>query len=363
MGSTKVAAPAPRDYGDEMYGTLRAQSEAMGGTGRFADIGPMGDIEAAQRPKWEAMELRTLGNMLGGVGGERGLMDIYSQDVVPTLSGTEAASDRYRRSQDIADVQSLGAGATQAFLDADPIKKQASDLLLTRAIEDYQLGGKLTPSLRREGREAYRTGATARGIIQSPYSAGEEAYWQGLQANQLEQQRQAALSQLLGQRQQMVGDPFMQVLGRQGQAFGAAPGYGGMGAQMGQALGPKIFSPESQMQQDISMSNQQTALAVSQANAANRAGLLGGSIGAAGNIIGGMARGGVGLFCHVAREIYGDDNPQWVAFYMWKENSAPRWFKALYNEYSEQWAAFIRNKPRLKSIIRRWMTSRIKEEV
>lgn len=290
MGSTKIAQPAPRDYGDEMYQTLRAQSEAMGGTGRFGDIGPMGDIEAAQRPKWEAMELRTLGNMLGGVGGERGLMDIYSQDIVPTLSATEAGSDRYRRMQDIADVGSMGQSATTAFLEADPLKKQASDLLLSKAIEEYELGATLDPSLRREVQQGYRQAATARGIAQSPFSAAEESYWGGMQANQLKAQRQAALSQLLGQRQSLVGDPFMQVLGRQGQAFGAAPGYGGMGQQMGQALGPKIFSPESQMQQDLSASNQATQLAIAQANAANRSAVMGGAMGMVGNIAGGLFR-------------------------------------------------------------------------
>ena len=76
-----------------------------------------------------------------------------------------------------------------------------------------------------------------------------------------------------------------------------------------------------------------------------------------GSILGGFA----GRPCHVAREVFGEDNPKWVEFFVWKETKGPRWFKALYNEYSEQWAAFIRNKPTLKSIIRRWMNSKIKE--
>ena len=64
--------------------------------------------------------------------------------------------------------------------------------------------------------------------------------------------------------------------------------------------------------------------------------------------------------CHVAREIYGSENPKWVEFFVWKETEGPRWFKALYNEYSEQWAEFIKGKPRLKGIIKRWMDSKIK---
>ena len=77
-----------------------------------------------------------------------------------------------------------------------------------------------------------------------------------------------------------------------------------------------------------------------------------------GSIAGGYAQGKA---CHVAREVYGEENPKWVEFFVWKETQGPRWFKALYNEYSEQWAAFIRNKPRIKNLIRNWMDGKIKE--
>jgi hypothetical protein len=127
----------------------------------------------------------------------------------------------------------------------------------------------------------------------SPYSAQEEAYWQGLQANQLKQQRQSALSQLMGQRQSLTGDPFMQVLGRQGQAFGAAGGYGGQGMAMGQSLGPKIYNAESQMGMDVAMGNRQRNLAISQANAAGSNAMRMGAMNMFGNIMGGAAQGGM----------------------------------------------------------------------
>lgn len=296
MGSTKIAAPPPRDYGEDMASTLRAQAEAMGGTGRFSDIGPMVDLEAEQRPKWTNLELQTLRDTLQGTADAPGLLSMYKDQVLPSLNESEAASNRYRRLQDLADVSAFGESATNAFLDADPMKRQASDMLLQGAINDYSLGAKLDPSLAREVQQGYRNAATARGIAHSPFSAAEESYWQGLQANQLKQQRQAALSQLLGQRQAMVGDPFMQVLGRQGQAFGAAQGYGAQGMGMGQALGPRIYQPESQMAQDIFGGNQQTALAVSQANAANSNAFKTGLMSMGGSILGGMATGGTGFF-------------------------------------------------------------------
>lgn len=275
-----------------MYDSLRAQMEAMKGTGRFADLGSLSALEAEQRPIWTDIELGTLKRGLLGTPGQTGLLDLYRHSVTPSLAQTEAEASRYQRLSDLADVRSMGAGATQAFLGADPMKKEASDLLLQGAIDDYKLGATLDPSLRREVQQGYRNAAGARGVVHSPFSAAEEAYWQGLQAQQLKQQRQSALSQLMGQRQALTGDPFMQVLGRQGQAFGASQGYGAQGMGFGQSLGPKIYQPQSQLGADLAMSNYQGQLAANQASAMNRTSVLSGAMGMGGSIIGGLGRGG-----------------------------------------------------------------------
>ena len=356
MGSTKIQQQPQADYGKQMSDTLRAQRDSMQGTGSFADLGPMWQAEAAERPNWTNLELQTMRDLMEGRDGNMGLLGMYKNVITPSLSETEAGANRYGRMSDLADVSSMGQTATDAFLNADPMKKEASDLLLRGAIDDFQLGSKLDPSLAREVQQGYRNAASARGIAQSPYSAQEEAYWQGLQANQLKQQRQSALSQLMGQRQALTGDPFMQVLGRQGQAFGSAGGYGGQAMGMGQALGPRIYNPESQASFDLAAGNRQRNLAVAQANQAGSNAMKAGAMQAAGSILGGFAAG-----CHVAREVYGEENPKWVEFFVWKETEGPRWFKALYNEYSEQWAAFIRNKPRIKNLIRNWMDRKIRK--
>lgn len=293
---TKVDAPPPRDYGKEMASGLKAQAELMTGTGQFEEFGPLVEMEAEQRPQWTDLELSTLSDTLRGTDNQEGLMSLYQNYITPTLSQTEATADSFRRRSDLGDVQQYGKAATDAFLDSDPLKREASDLLLRNAIDEYKLGAKLDPSLAREVQQGYRQAAGARGMAYSPYSAAEESYWQGLQANQLKQQRQAALSGLLGQRQGLTGDPFMQVLGRQGQAFSGSQGYGAQGLGMGQALGPRIFQPESQMQQDISSQNMASMLAARQASAANKAALIGGGLSAAGSIMGGMAQGGTGFF-------------------------------------------------------------------
>jgi hypothetical protein len=48
-----------------------------------------------------------------------------------------------------------------------------------------------------------------------------------------------------------------------------------------------------------------------------------------------------------------------VLFREWLFSKAPAWFRNLYIKYGERFAEFISNKPKLKSLIRRWMDSRI----
>ncbi|CAO3451877.1 hypothetical protein [Azospirillum argentinense] len=67
---------------------------------------------------------------------------------------------------------------------------------------------------------------------------------------------------------------------------------------------------------------------------------------------------GVGAFgsmfgmCWVAREVYGVDSPKWMQFRGWMLTKSPRWFYKLYEKHRERFAAFISDKPRLKSLVR-----------
>ncbi len=71
----------------------------------------------------------------------------------------------------------------------------------------------------------------------------------------------------------------------------------------------------------------------------------------------------VSLYCWVAREVYGADNPQWLVFRHWMLNESPSWFRALYIRHGERFARFISDKPVLKSLIRRWMDGRTEGRV
>ena len=90
--------------------------------------------------------------------------------------------------------------------------------------------------------------------------------------------------------------------------------------------------------------------------AAENAGSQGAS--AIGGLIGSLGSAAIsaGMFgCWVAREVYGEYNPQWFMFRLWLKKRAPKWFHDLYMNYGEGFASFISNKPNIKRVIRYFM--------
>lgn len=67
-----------------------------------------------------------------------------------------------------------------------------------------------------------------------------------------------------------------------------------------------------------------------------------------------------GNACWVARAVYGEDNPDWRLFRHWLLTKAPAWFRSLYISRGEVFAAWLGDKPRTRSLIRRWMNRRIR---
>jgi hypothetical protein len=65
--------------------------------------------------------------------------------------------------------------------------------------------------------------------------------------------------------------------------------------------------------------------------------------------------------CWVAREVYGANDPRWIAFREWLITEAPLWLVKLYTRYGETVARFIQNKPMIKYIIKSWMNRRLKK--
>jgi hypothetical protein len=79
---------------------------------------------------------------------------------------------------------------------------------------------------------------------------------------------------------------------------------------------------------------------------------MGGGMGGGGMGGGGMGGGGMGGMCWVAREVYGPTNPRWLLFRGWMLSDAPRWLVDLYAHHGESFAAWIHNKPAVKTALR-----------
>ena len=171
-----------------------------------------------------------------------------------------------------------------------------------------------------------------------------------------------AATRLAALEDQYALDPFAALLGRAG--GGSLQAGQGVFGQAGYGLnsGPQYLNPESGLGYISQMAANDANMYAANvsANASRDAGLMGGLGSLGGGIAQGIgAAGSVGaFFCWVAREVYGPTNPAWLQFREWMFTESPNWFFKLYAEYGERFAQWISNKPRIKSIIRKWMDSK-----
>jgi hypothetical protein len=87
---------------------------------------------------------------------------------------------------------------------------------------------------------------------------------------------------------------------------------------------------------------------------------MGGGMGGMGMGGGGMGMGGgAGGFCWVAREVYGQHDPRWVAFRGWLAADAPEWLHDAYAVHGESFADWIHDKPVAKWGVRQLMDTAI----
>ena len=288
MGTKVQAAPAPapRDLGKEYEDVLKAKLKYM--PDQYA-------AEQEYRGKWAELDLQTLMTSLGGTEGTPGLIDIYKNTVMPTLSETEGQAQQDQARYRMETIKKYGKDFTDALLDSDPEKRKLADRLIGQANRELDMEATLDPSLRREVQQSVRAGQSARGMAYSPNAAAEEAYFTGLQAEQLRRNRQQFAMGVLGQRQALTGDPSLAFFGQPSQAFAAAPGYAAPAGGMGQA--GQMFSP-GQYEGQLFAGNYQGALQnqalqtqAGMANAQARSAMIGGIVGGIGSAAGGLFQG------------------------------------------------------------------------
>jgi hypothetical protein len=273
-----VEAPPPRDYYDEMTGTLRAQ----------ADLAPyLYELERTFRPGYADLERRMqLENF--GLDPDMGLLEAYETGIAPSIARQKSQAAQ----TDIDALRRLGPQLLEAQRAVDPVAENLRQSILAQATEGLDAGGGLTAQEERDTNERINAMAAERGLV------GQ---------NVTDYQRMSALlGGDRGVRQQRLGnaasayglgamDPLMAITGRQAGIPGQVGQQFGTGSFALQAS-PAIFNPESAYAGGLNTQNWQGQMDARTATAANRSGMFGGLLGGAKSVLGGMATGGTGLF-------------------------------------------------------------------
>ena len=326
----------------------------------------------------------------------------------------ERASDQLRQIDPEAYKTAVGLGQRYRQLATEelpatttPQTEQLRNTIEQEALNQLRLGSTLGAEERRGYEQAVRAAQTARGNIFGLGPAVQEAAQIGAAGEQRKLARFGAAQQFLasgettgvaaardlalreGLTQQrlgaasgfLAGGPSLanlaqQRLGQQNlaaqqyiQANQALPGQfmtQGMPQQFYQAANPEIPVQLAGNAANIygTMSDYQArtygAYTQAKANQPTFAQQFAGIAGGFGDIAGGFARlGSAGILCWVAREVYGEDNPKWLQFREWMLTKASENLRNYYIKYGERIAKSIRNKPKIKALIRKWMDSKI----
>jgi len=265
-----------------------------------------------------------------------------------------------QRKDDVSALEEYAPQVVEAYRAADPYSTGLAEQQTAMADDLYQRSQGLNAEQQRIADQQALQMSQMSGRIGDESSAagqilGREQYLSGLRGQAAGMGQQA-----FNQNRMIAGDIGSTILGRPSSAIGL--GQSGIGASTALAagqMGPQLFDPNvglnmamQQRSQDVTFQGMKA-----QADAASSAGVMG----AVGGIAQGIgAAGGIAAFCWVAREVYGIESGKWLQFREWMLNDSPSWFRKLYLKYGERFAEFISDKPRIKSIILKWMNTKIK---
>ena len=329
--------PKPRDYAKETRDTLEAQADLFP---RFMEL------EMEYGPKMAQAQFDIAKQIAPQV------VDMLGE-ISPELQRQDIETARMRREADVADIEQYGKRAVDAIRATDPAQQALLDAMNEQVLGDLQKGGELDAYSERQIRQGKRADLGARGISPGSIRAlGLEELVTQEGRERRKAQRFASAAQMAGINKATGADAAMLITGRPSTVnAGMASGVFGQGASFNAG---QLFNPESQYAGSLANQNLQTELGFNVAKSNMKNQLVGSVFGAAGNMLA-PGFGKDGLFgCWVAREVFGETNPQWVQFFVWKENHGPTWFKNIYDKFGERFAAFISNKPRIKGLVK-WM--------
>ncbi len=214
--------------------------------------------------------------------------------------------------------------------------------------------GMLSPEDVRQAQQSAREAYGARGQVMGPGAIGAEILNREAIRQQREDQARAALQQSYGNILNMsniqTGNLFSPIASLMGSTFNP------LGAYPADVYGTNV---NAQLAREIAQKNYEAA--IESARLSGAAGRSASTTSAAGQI-GAAALPYLlsSIFCWVAREVYGEDNPKWMQFRDWMFRHAPAWFFNFYLENGEKIAAWLKRHPWAKRPIRMWMDSRIR---
>lgn len=343
----------------------------MGGRARTPEPNPQADynqyltearnalkVQSTILPEQAVLEERlapTLINtrMAGLRATSQGLMGLYGD----LYSPAQQLQQRYATDQ-ISMLGGLGSQATGAAIGSlDATTRGIYSTFGQQALGDLQAGTSLTAQETTQAQQAARAAASARGVSFSRQGADLEilnTYGMG-QRRLAQRQATAQQAYQMGVGQQAIGlQGFLTPAYAGSQQFSLAGLAGGASSMYADVGSSPFLQPESQYMANIRANRIQMETAIQSANAARSGSIIGGALSAVGQI-GAAAMMPVPPPCWVARAVYGDDNPEWLVFRHWLFNEAPDWFRDLYLEEGERFAAFISDKPFLKSVVKMGM--------
>lgn len=222
---------------------------------------------------------------------QRGLLDLYTNDIAPQLGASERAQTSLQRTNDIADVARLGPEAMAAMRASDTGTTALLDQLTKAAGEGMDAGSSLGP-LQRQFEQQIRSGQSARGMGYGPGDVYNEGLGVAQFGQQLKQQREQQAGNVVGMRKQIYGDPFERILNRQGSGQGMNSQAMQQAMGMGQGGIMSFLNPESGYAQDLHNTNFNAMISAAMANANNKNAMIGAGIQAFGSMAGGALAGG-----------------------------------------------------------------------
>jgi hypothetical protein len=273
--------------------------------------------------------------------------------ILGSLLGAQSATSRGSLASDLSALSSAGRSGFDAITGTVPGQSAMLEELNRQIYGDLQAGAELDPRDRYRLMQESRAAGASRGMGFGPSDSAAETMALWLGGEDLKRRRQEAAQKQAGLNFGLVTDPMLGMLDRGTDVFGLA-------TQLGMSQIPNL-DPFNAYASDLYNTNYNAAWANvlnSRNNAAARSAANKAMIG---QIVGGVLGGAAGAACYLAREVFGEESPRWREFRTWLLGYAPPALRAWYLDNAAAVARLVRDLPRVKDDLRRWMTAKIEE--